>query len=97
VPAGETRRFRITHPFHPFRDRAFEAVEHQEVADQSILFFRDQAGYLAQMPAVWTDFGEADAKGAIELAQNGRCEKGASSPAFSSKDWLIVFLASSPF
>jgi len=60
IPADRSRRFRITHPFHPFRDREFDLVEHQEIANQSILYFRDQAGYLAQVPAAWTDFVEAD-------------------------------------
>ena len=61
MPADQTRRFRIIHPFHPCRDREFELVEHQEVANQSLLLFRGQAGDLARIPATWTDFVEADA------------------------------------
>ena len=83
VPAGKTRRFRITHPFHPFRDGEFEVVEHQEVANQNILFFRDQAGYLAQIPAAWTDFVEA----------NAFCDvAGGRSPLEADSLWLLAEL-----
>lgn len=61
VPADNPRRFRITHPFHPFRGREFELIEQQGVSTASILLFQDPAGYLQQIPAVWTDLVKGDA------------------------------------
>jgi hypothetical protein len=59
------RRFRITHPFHPWRAREFDLVEHRWVFTESVLYFHAPNGRFGQIPAVWTDFVEVDAFCAI--------------------------------
>jgi hypothetical protein len=61
VPADESRRFRITHPFHPYRGREFNLIEQQGVSIRSLLLFQDDAGYSQWIPAVWTDLAKGDA------------------------------------
>jgi Family of unknown function (DUF5372) len=70
VPAGKTRRFRITHPFHPYRDREFDLIEQQGISIHSLLLFQDEAGYLQRIPAAWTDRAEGDVFGEVAA---GRC------------------------
>jgi len=70
VPANETRRFRITHPFHPYRDREFDLIEQQGISVHSILLFQDEAGYLQRIPAVWTDLVEGDVFGEVAAGRS---------------------------
>ena len=60
VSGQKQRRFRVTHPFHPFHGRTFDGVEHRWVFTQTILFFQVGTGSLQQIPAVWTDFLKGD-------------------------------------
>jgi hypothetical protein len=60
------RRLRITHPFHPLKDKQFELVEHRCIFGESYLYFYDDRGFLREIPAVWTDFLKTDVF--VELA-----------------------------
>lgn len=70
VPADKARRFRITHPFHPFRDREFDLIEQQGAWVHSTLLFEDPGGYLQQIPAVWTDLAKGDAFGEVAAGRS---------------------------
>ena len=59
--SGEkVRRLRITHPFHPLKDKQFDLVEHRCIFGESYLYFYDDRGFLREIPAVWTDFLKTD-------------------------------------
>jgi Family of unknown function (DUF5372) len=58
--ADTRRRFRVVHPFHPLHGREFEIVEHRLIFSRSVLYFQAEGDYLAQIPAVWTDFTTGD-------------------------------------
>ena len=62
----EVRLLRITHPFHPLKDKEFELVEHRCIFGESYLYFHDDSGLLREIPAVWTDFLKGDVF--VELA-----------------------------
>ena len=62
----ELRHLRITHPFHPLKDKQFELVEHRCIFGESYLYFYDDTGVLREIPAVWTDFLKVDVF--VELA-----------------------------
>ena len=51
---------RITHPFHPLKDRQFELIEHRSIFGASYVYFHDDCGQLREIPAVWTDFVKGD-------------------------------------
>ena len=51
---------RITHPFHPLKDREFELIEHRRIFGASYVYFHDDCGQLREIPAVWTDFVKGD-------------------------------------
>jgi hypothetical protein len=51
---------RITHPFHPLKDRQFELIEHRRIFGASYVYFHDDCGQLREIPAVWTDFVKGD-------------------------------------
>jgi Family of unknown function (DUF5372) len=70
VPADKTRRFRITHPFHPYREREFELIEQQGISTRGVLFYQDEAGYLQQIPVVWTDLVKGDAFGEVAAGRS---------------------------
>jgi hypothetical protein len=63
---GASRRFRITHPFHPLSGKQFDLVEHRSIFAQSYLYFHDDCGHLREIPASWTDFVKEDAL--VEMA-----------------------------
>ena len=56
-----SRKFRVTHPFHPLKGRFFEFVELRSVLRKDCLYFYDTEGRLRLIPAAWTDFVERDA------------------------------------
>jgi len=58
--AKESRRVRITHPFHPLSGKQFELIEHRYIFTESFLYFHDDWGHLREIPAAWTDFAKAD-------------------------------------
>ena len=54
------RYFTITHPFHPWRGRRFEVLEHRRQWGQWRVYYLTKTGRQAFFPASWTDLGSAD-------------------------------------
>ena len=52
---GQTRVFRIIHPFHPYRDQPLALVTTSQSWGEDILYYHSQEGQLASVPARWTD------------------------------------------
>jgi hypothetical protein len=46
---------RVTHRFHPWFGREFEFVKRRKNWREDRVYFFDEAGELASLPAVWTD------------------------------------------
>lgn len=60
-PSGSAvRRFRVTHPFHPWLGREFELVVHRRTWGEDRVFFYDESARLVALPAAWTDFVSPD-------------------------------------
>lgn len=57
----ESRRVRITHPFHPLKGKQFDLVEHRCIYAESYVYFHDDCGQLREIPSAWTDFVKGDA------------------------------------
>jgi Family of unknown function (DUF5372) len=51
---------RVTHRFHPLFGRSFEFVKRCKTWQSDRVFFFDDAGELASLPAEWTDVVPAD-------------------------------------
>ena len=51
---------RVTHRFHPLFGRSFEFVKRCRTWQSDRVFFFDDAGELANLPAEWTDVVPAD-------------------------------------
>src|SRR5947209_17989817 len=47
--SGEARTFRVTHPFHPFRGRAFQLVDCRQTWGEDRVYFHDDSGQLAEL------------------------------------------------
>jgi hypothetical protein len=60
VTREESRRVRITHPFHPLSGKQFDLVEHRCIFSESYVYFHDDCGHLREIPAAWTDFVKGD-------------------------------------
>jgi hypothetical protein len=45
---------RVTHPFHPRHGQEIDFVRHQLQWGDDRVFYRDQHGHLASLPARWT-------------------------------------------
>jgi hypothetical protein len=56
----ESRRVRITHPFHPLRGQEFELIEHRCIFAESYVYLQDEHDFLREVPAAWTDFVPPD-------------------------------------
>jgi len=52
---GEERRFRVTHPHHPWCGHEFELIDHKQTWGEDRDFFHDEQGRLIALPATWTD------------------------------------------
>ena len=52
---GQTRMFRIIHPFHPCRDRPLSLVTFRHNWGADHIYYHDQKGHLVSVPARWTD------------------------------------------
>lgn len=52
--------FRVTHPFHPLTGRTFELLSVRQTWGEYRVFYHDDTGALAALPAQWTDVAEAD-------------------------------------
>ena len=51
---------RVTHRFHPLSGRSFEFVKRCKAWQSDRVFFFDDGGELASLPAEWTDVVPAD-------------------------------------
>jgi hypothetical protein len=51
---------RVTHPFHPLAGQEFEFVKRRKNWRLDRVYFFDNAGELASLPAEWTDVVVAD-------------------------------------
>jgi hypothetical protein len=51
---------RITHPFHPLRDRDLRFVESRIAWGEARVFFEDPEGRLRRVPLGWTSLSAAD-------------------------------------
>ena len=54
------KTFRITHPFHPYRDIEFEIDHVKRIAYESRVFFFNTKGRKSSVPLYWTDIGPQD-------------------------------------
>jgi hypothetical protein len=52
--------FRVTHPFHPLSGRTYEVVSVRQTWGEYRVFYYDEAGALAAVPAPWTDVAAPD-------------------------------------
>jgi len=52
--------FQVTHPFHPLTERTFEVLSVRQTWGEYRVFYQDDDGALAALPAQWTDVAEAD-------------------------------------
>jgi len=58
---GESgQSFRVTHPFHPFRDDEFEVASRYRFQGLERIFFHDPHGRPRSLPAAWTSLAEPD-------------------------------------
>jgi len=49
------RRFRITHPFHPWFGQEFELVTYLHTWGEHRVYFHKESEHLVSVPATWTD------------------------------------------
>jgi hypothetical protein len=56
----ETRRFRVTHPYHPLFQQEFELVSYRQDWGEDRVWFQDKFGRLHSLPTSWTDVGAVD-------------------------------------
>jgi len=54
------RYFTITHPFHPWRGRRYEVLEHRREWGQWRVYYLTKTARRGFFPAAWTDLGPAD-------------------------------------
>lgn len=54
------KTFRITHPFHPFRNIDFEIVEVRRLPAECRVFFFTPKGRKSSVPLGWTDIAPPD-------------------------------------
>jgi len=54
------KTFRITHPFHPYRDIELETVEVRRLPDECRVFFFNPNGRKSSVPLDWTDIAAPD-------------------------------------
>src|ERR1700751_2615821 len=52
---GLNRRFRITHPFHPWSGQEFELVTYVHTWGEHRIYFHRENERLVSVPATWTD------------------------------------------
>lgn len=50
-----TRRFRITHPYHPLFQHEFELITYRQNWGDDRVWFADAEGRLHSLPAAWMD------------------------------------------
>jgi uncharacterized protein DUF5372 len=54
------RRFRITHPFHPWSGQEFELITYLHTWGEHRAYFHKEGEHLVSVPATWTDIVAAD-------------------------------------
>ncbi len=54
------RRFRVTHPFHPWFGREFELVDYRHTWGEDRVYYFDEKGDLGRIPTPYTDARGAD-------------------------------------
>jgi len=54
------RRFRITHPFHPWSGQEFELVTYLHTWGENRVYFHREGEHLVSVPASWTDVVAVD-------------------------------------
>ena len=69
--ADATKTFQIIHPFHPFFSRHFELVSTRWNWQQEWVYFHDDEGRLASVPADWTSLSAPDP---FLVLSNGRAQ-----------------------
>jgi hypothetical protein len=57
APHGDaaTRRFRVTHPYHPLYQHEFDLISYRQNWGDHCVWFADAEGRLHSLPAAWTD------------------------------------------
>jgi hypothetical protein len=63
---GLSRRFKITHPFHPWSGQEFELITYLHTWGENRVYFQREGSHLASVPASWTDVVPEDPL--VELA-----------------------------
>ena len=56
----QTRVFKITHPFHPSRDRQLDLVTYRQNWGEDRIFYYNTENELISVPAQWTDLLDPD-------------------------------------
>ena len=54
------KTFRITHPFHPYKNIEFEIDSERRIAYERRVFFFNTKGRKSSVPLHWTDIGPED-------------------------------------
>jgi hypothetical protein len=52
--------FRVTHPYHPLRDREFRLLRRGQSWRDDRVWFHNNAGRLISLPSAWTSLAPAD-------------------------------------
>ena len=55
----QTKKFRITHPFHPLSGHEFEALAYKEYSGEQRVCFLDKKGRQCELPLSWTDLRDS--------------------------------------
>lgn len=55
-----TRKFRITHPFHPLFGQEFESTGHKRLSGRNHFVFYNITGKKTTIPVTWTDAPEEE-------------------------------------
>jgi hypothetical protein len=58
--AGTHRSFRVTHPFHPWFDQEFAAIECRHGWRENRVYFHDRNGQSTSLPISWTSLAMPD-------------------------------------
>ena len=62
--------FRITHPFHPYRNIEFEVDNVRKLAYECRVFFINAKGRKSSVPLHWTDIGVEDSFVAVSAERS---------------------------
>jgi hypothetical protein len=56
----QTKKFRITHPFHPLSGHEFEALTCKEYSGEQRVCFLNKKGRHCELPLSWTNLAAED-------------------------------------